>query len=165
MVYFDFNGKEENPRDDLDEQSRELEQRVLAEGTVEIVPQTRQLCDRRRINAPKRFGFPVAYIADCVPMTYTKAMASPDAEKWNRAINEEIRALEENNTWSLTTMPTAMAAKEDYEIYKFDVKTVFLYGDLEEDLYMQQPDGHIKEGNQELMTDYGLHCGTNFDVY
>ncbi|CAK9816222.1 Retrovirus-related Pol polyprotein from transposon TNT 1-94 [Anthophora plagiata] len=43
----------------------------------------------------------------------------------------------------------AIVAKEDYEIYKFDVKTAFLYGDLKEDLYMQQPDGHIKEENKE----------------
>ena len=114
-------------------------------------------------------------------------MASSEAEKCdiiNKAIIEEIRALEENNTWSLTTMPAgkrvigckwvfamktnldgnvrykaklvakgfsqregidyfetfspivryesirillAIAAKEDYEIYKFDVKTAFLY--------------------------------------
>ena len=33
----------------------------------------------------------------------------------------------------------AIAAKEDYEIAKFDVKTTFLNVDLEEDIYIQIP--------------------------
>lgn len=33
------------------------------------------------------------------------------------------------------------ACANDYEIYQFDIKTAFLYGDLEEDVYMEQPEG------------------------
>ena len=37
----------------------------------------------------------------------------------------------------------AIAAKEDYEIAQFDVKIALLYGDLQEELYLQQPSGYI----------------------
>ena len=40
----------------------------------------------------------------------------------------------------------ALAAAADYEIHQMDVKTAFLNGDLDEDIYMQQPDGHRADG-------------------
>ena len=35
----------------------------------------------------------------------------------------------------------ALAAQQNYEISQFDVKTAFLYGELDEEIYMAQPDG------------------------
>ena len=40
----------------------------------------------------------------------------------------------------------AVAAALDYEIWQMDVKTAFLNGELEEDIYMQQPKGFIALG-------------------
>ena len=37
----------------------------------------------------------------------------------------------------------AIAAFYDYEIWQMDVKTVFLNGFLEEELYMMQPEGFV----------------------
>ena len=37
----------------------------------------------------------------------------------------------------------AIAAYYDYEIWKMDVKTVFLNGNLLKDVYMTQPDGFV----------------------
>ena len=37
----------------------------------------------------------------------------------------------------------AIAAFYDYEIWQMDVKTAFLNGFLEEDLYMMQPEGFV----------------------
>jgi hypothetical protein len=41
----------------------------------------------------------------------------------------------------------AIAAAMDYEIEQMDVKTAFLYGEVEEDIYVEQPDGFAREGD------------------
>ncbi|KAK8990901.1 hypothetical protein V6N11_028857 [Hibiscus sabdariffa] len=43
----------------------------------------------------------------------------------------------------------AVAAFHDYEIWKMDVKTAFLNGKLEEDVYMTQPEGFVTPENAE----------------
>ena len=42
----------------------------------------------------------------------------------------------------------AIAAYHDYEIWQMDVKTAFLNGDLEEEIYMSQPDGYAQKGQE-----------------
>lgn len=53
-------------------------------------------------------------------------------------------------------MPTirlllTFAAAKKLKVSGFDVKTAFLYGYLEEKIYMQQPIGHEKEENKVFM--------------
>ncbi|KAF8688081.1 hypothetical protein AX14_003534, partial [Amanita brunnescens Koide BX004] len=55
----------------------------------------------------------------------------------------------------------ALSALEDWEIKALDVKTAFLYGNLDEELYMEQPEGFIKQGQEKkvyhlLKALYGL---------
>ncbi|KAL8118400.1 hypothetical protein AgCh_016069 [Apium graveolens] len=45
----------------------------------------------------------------------------------------------------------AIAAYYDYEIWKMDVKTAFLNGELEEEVYMTQPEGFLSKGNEHLV--------------
>ncbi|MDF3665340.1 reverse transcriptase domain-containing protein, partial [Enterobacter hormaechei] len=40
----------------------------------------------------------------------------------------------------------AIVAHYDYEICQMDVKTAFLNGNIEEDLYMEQPKGFVSSG-------------------
>ena len=55
----------------------------------------------------------------------------------------------------------AHAALEDWETEALDIKTVFLYGELDEKIYIEQPEGFMKkrqEGHicQLLKVIYGL---------
>ena len=43
----------------------------------------------------------------------------------------------------------AIAAAEDLEISQLDVKTAFLNGDLEEEIYLQQPQGFAADGKEK----------------
>jgi hypothetical protein len=45
----------------------------------------------------------------------------------------------------------AIAAHLDYEIWQMDVKTAFLNGQLDEDIYMMQPDGFIAESQGDMV--------------
>ena len=45
----------------------------------------------------------------------------------------------------------SIAVHSDDEIWKTDVKTVFLNGDLEESIYMIQPDGFIANHQDHLV--------------
>jgi hypothetical protein len=39
----------------------------------------------------------------------------------------------------------------DYELEQLDVKTAFLHGDLEEDIYMDQPEGFVAPGKEDCV--------------
>ena len=42
----------------------------------------------------------------------------------------------------------AHAALEDWEIEALDIKTAFLYGKLDKEIYMEQPEGFVKKGQE-----------------
>ena len=43
----------------------------------------------------------------------------------------------------------AISVLEKWDIEALDVKTAFLYGDLEADIYMQQPEGYVVKGQEQ----------------
>lgn len=42
----------------------------------------------------------------------------------------------------------ALAAKEKWEVHRLDVKTTFLNGDIKEDMYIAQPEGFERKGQE-----------------
>ncbi|KAK8578706.1 hypothetical protein V6N12_069050 [Hibiscus sabdariffa] len=108
------------------------------------------------------------------PKTYQEAVSSRDSEKWLEAMRSEMDSLSNNQTYKgrlvakvfrqihgidydETFSPVAMfksirillaiVAFHDYEIWQMDVKTAFLNGKLEEDVYMTQPEGFVAPEN------------------
>ncbi|GKC54192.1 retrovirus-related pol polyprotein from transposon TNT 1-94, partial [Tanacetum coccineum] len=108
----------------------------------------------------------VAYcllIEEGEPSTLQEALNNPDALFWKEAMHEEIEALHKNKTWELVPLLGGYAQKEginfneifspvvrmttirvvlarcvtyDLHLEQLDVKTAFLHGNLEEEIYM-----------------------------
>nr|ABA96191.1 retrotransposon protein, putative, Ty1-copia subclass [Oryza sativa Japonica Group] len=101
------------------------------------------------------------------PATYTEAVVSGDREKWISAMQEEMQSLEKNGTWELVHLPKQKKPVHCKWIFKrkeglspsepprfkasIDVKTAFLHGELEEEIYMDQPEGFIVPGKEDYV--------------
>ena len=53
----------------------------------------------------------------------------------------------------------AIVAHFDLELHQMDVKTAFLNGDLDEEVYMEQPIGFVEVGKEDLV------CKLNKSIY
>ncbi|RVW37940.1 Retrovirus-related Pol polyprotein from transposon TNT 1-94 [Vitis vinifera] len=86
------------------------------------------------------------------------------SSKWELVMKDEMDSLLGNQTWELTELPVGKkvlhnkwvyriknAHDENYHLEQLDVKTTFLHGDLEEDLYMIQPKGFIVQEQENLV--------------
>ena len=141
------------------------------------------------------------------PLLYTDAMSTPEAPKWQTAMEDEHKSLMEHKVWTLVdllegrkTIPCrwryvmkrdtdnrpirykarlvakgysqtygidydetftpvarhdtlrlllALTASFDLEVHQIDIKTAFLHGVLEEEIYMDQPEGFIKTEQED----------------
>lgn len=176
---------------------------------------------KRQTNQIKRFGIEEIYLAEAdiietmliatsdviEPRTLREALATPQADRWKKAADEEIQSLQEHNTWDLVNLPPdrkpvgskwvfklkcdqkgeidrykcrlvaqgfsqipgldfdetfapvarfgiiraliAFAVNRNMHVHQMDVVTAFLYGKLVETIYMKQPEGYVKSGQED----------------
>ena len=60
-----------------------------------------ELDERNLIN----YSLDYCYTAQIYPKSYEEAMRSKDSKMWREAMNEEMKSLDENNTYTLTKLP------------------------------------------------------------
>ena len=175
-------------------------------------------CSTRIRRTVSRFDASLHYIMltdEGEPLTYKEAKACEHSNKWELAMQEEIKALHSNNTWDLVELPKgrkaipnkwvykiktvddkpkykarlvakgyaqtkgidfqevfspvvkmttlrvlfAIVAALDLELDQMDVHTAFLHGDIDEELYMKQPEGFVIPGKEHLV------CKLNRSLY
>ncbi|RVX19178.1 Retrovirus-related Pol polyprotein from transposon TNT 1-94 [Vitis vinifera] len=110
------------------------------------------------------------------PKCYDEALQDENSSKWELAMKDEMDSLLGNQTWELTELLVGnktlhnkwvyrikneydgnkrykdrLVVKGNLHLEQLDVKTTFLHGDLEEDLYMIQPKGFIVQGQENLV--------------
>ncbi|KAL0326149.1 UNVERIFIED_CONTAM: Retrovirus-related Pol polyprotein from transposon TNT 1-94 [Sesamum radiatum] len=131
----------------------------------------------KRARVVKDFGSDfVTYNIEDDPVTFKDAMASLEAKQWKEAVKSEMDSIVSNETWfkarlvakgfkqnegidyfdtyspvaRLTTIRVliALASVYNLSIHQMDVKTAFLYGELDEKIYMDQPEGFVAHGNE-----------------
>ena len=57
-----------------------------------------------------------------VPLNYEEAILSPDAEKWQTAMQNEFKSLVENKTWDLVALPSGKPLTNGFSKWFFDIK-------------------------------------------
>ncbi|GJV28826.1 retrotransposon protein, putative, ty1-copia subclass [Tanacetum coccineum] len=93
------------------------------------------------------------------PTNYKAEILDSESDKWVDVMNAKMQSMKDNQVWRLSDLPPntfspiadirairiliAIATFYDYEIWQMDVKTAFLNGYLDEDIYMVQPEGFV----------------------
>ncbi|KAA0046983.1 gag/pol protein [Cucumis melo var. makuwa] len=112
------------------------------------------------------------------PLTFKQAMNDVYSDQWIKAMDLEMESMYSNSVWTLVDQPNDVRPIGCKWIYKrkrdqagkdrllkldlwqkMDVKTVFLNGNLEESIYMVQPERYKMQNSKKDLMSYksGIH--------
>ncbi|RVW97188.1 Retrovirus-related Pol polyprotein from transposon TNT 1-94 [Vitis vinifera] len=115
------------------------------------------------------------------PISVSQVKQSFDSEKWIEAMKDEMKSMKDNGVWDLEELPKvakgftqkegidyketfspvsskdsfriimALVAHYDLELHQMDVKTAFLNGNIDETIYMVQPENFESKDSKQLV--------------
>ena len=102
------------------QQKREQLQAQAPQGQRVSIPRQAKNNPKLNMNDPRLYGFNMAMSVSDMnePQSFTEAMSRSDASSWKRAADEEMKALCDNNTWSLVKLPPGRHAMDCKWVFK-----------------------------------------------
>uniref|UniRef100_A0A2N9F9L9 Integrase catalytic domain-containing protein n=1 Tax=Fagus sylvatica TaxID=28930 RepID=A0A2N9F9L9_FAGSY len=161
------------PTQETNSLKRNLESTSSTSHDQELMEERNEVEPRRskRTKTSKTFGPDfLTFMLEDEPQSFKEAMSIPEAPLWKEAVNSEIESILQNHTWELVDLPPGckplgykwifkrkMKADGSIDKYKarlvryikWNVKTAFLNGELDEEIYMEQPEGFIVPGKEK----------------
>nr|GEU99424.1 putative reverse transcriptase domain-containing protein [Tanacetum cinerariifolium] len=146
---------------------------IIQEASGEGVVELEEIQDEDTSPSKKTSEIPTEVEGFKPPQEDEAPVRRSGSNKWLDAMNAEMQSMKDNQVWRLVDLPPnakgytktyevdneetfslvadirairiliAIAAFYDYEIWKINVKTAFLNGYLDEDIYMVQPEGFV----------------------
>ncbi|GJZ56267.1 putative RNA-directed DNA polymerase, partial [Tanacetum coccineum] len=140
------------------------------------------------IRSVENFSFAIRLNKTVEPKSYKEAVQD---SKWVDAMNSKIEALNRNKTWTITELRSgrrpigckwiwkikykstgeiercvlSLAIQSNCSIYQLDINSAFLYGGLEEEVYMTLPEGYFSPNDKRNdLSLYTKSVGESFVV-
>lgn len=80
---------------------------------------TPSLRPQRNVRLPRRYEvYDLNFVEVDIPNNYKEAVSCEESSNWKAAINEELQALKENNTWTETELPPGKKAIGSRWVFK-----------------------------------------------
>ncbi|PKI49658.1 hypothetical protein CRG98_029903 [Punica granatum] len=123
------------------------EQQDLANGAPNVLEENGE-----EIPPPAGGMLSVSPQDDGEPRSIQEALSSPVRKEWTNAMSDEMESMRTNQVWDLVDLPPgSIVAHLDLELHQMDVKTTFLNGELDDEIYMDQPEYFVVIGDVRKM--------------